>query len=1435
MADDYAGNLSTTGIVVVGAGATSGRIETVDDVDLFAVQLLAGHTYEFELDATASGGLDDPLLGLYDSAGALLLFNDDERAGSLDSLIVFTAPTTGTYYLGAFDAFTGIGAYRVRATDVGTTIDDHPADTGTTGTVTPGAAGTSGTLESAGDVDWFSVQLQAGVTYTIRLQGAGSGNGTLSDPVFEGVYSASGAYIAGTSNDDFGNGYDAQTTFTPTASGTYYLSATGYAGGTGSYVLSVTGQGGGDIAASTATTATLALGESLRSTVGAAGDVDWVRVELTAGTTYVVELNGDGGAFNPLRDPYFVGIHDSRGQLVPGTTNDDYGIGYDSRVSFTPATSGTYYLAAGAYGDTTGAYELRLLSTSVGQDVEGSTTGSAVALAVNSPGTGTIDSARDVDWFAVTLVAGQDYRIQVRGADSGGGSLADPELIGLYDATGAIVPGTGNDDAGGSLDSQQFFRPAVGGTYYVAVDAADDGTGSYTVSVQTATGSDDLPADVTTSALLTASSPVASRIGSAGDIDWIRVELTAGTSYRFDMLGSQNGDGTLPDPLIVGIFDSRGVALPGSSDDDGGAGYNAQVILQPSVGGTYYVAVGAYQGDTGSYRLTLTAAAPDTTAPALLASSPGDGGTDVPASSNLSFEFDEAVRAGSGSIVISGGGTTRTIDVADTSQVTFSGSRMTVNPATDLAPDTTYTVSFGAGVVTDLSGNAFAGIAAGGAYDFTTGAPGEADTWTILVYMAADNNLEGFALDDLNEMESIALPANVNVVVLIDRGPGYDSSSGDWEDTRYGRVSSDTSLTSIGTPLDSLGELNTGDGSTLTNFIDDAVAAHPASHYALIVWNHGGGLSGTAWDDSDGNDNLTLPEMLAAVEASTVSHFDLIGFDACLQGMVEQAWDLRGVTDVVVASQELEPGDGWEYQYFLDDLAADPSLTSFDLAAAIVDAYGQRYAGEPDTTLAATRTEALDDLRAAMDAFTATAIDSGTGVIAALLDAAERTTVINRGDGDVRDLGSFMRQIETGSSPAAVKAAAAEVLDALDAAVLGRTGTVAGVHGLSVYLPLEWISDSYLSSDYTYLQATTWGNLLRFMLRDTAADDLLGSEDANDIRGFGGNDTLRGLLGNDSLDGGAGADSMVGGAGNDVYWVDNAGDRVFEDAASGIDSLYTRLGSTTLPANVENGLLLATGSANLTGNTLGNVLTAGAGANILDGLGGADTVSYAAAGSGVTVSLAVAGGQATGGSGRDTLRNIEHLTGSDFADRLTGNAGTNALNGGSGNDTLAGGGGRDTLTGGAGSDRLTGGAGNDVFVLAGNSGPDAITDFVSRADKLHVAQGAVRVGDGDARVENAVVAAGPRGFSAGAEVVIITTNIVGDITTASAAAAIGRASNAYTAGRKVLFAVDNGSSTGVFLFTSDGADAIVSASELQLLASLTNTASTELADYVFVT
>jgi len=199
-------------------------------------------------------------------------------------------------------------------------------------------------------------------------------------------------------------------------------------------------------------------------------------------------------------------------------------------------------------------------------------------------------------------------------------------------------------------------------------------------------------------------------------------------------------------------------------------------------------------------------------------------------------------------------------------------------------------------------------------------------------------------------------------------------------------------------------------------------------------------------------------------------------------------------------------------------------------------------------------------------------------------------------------------------------------------------------------------------------------------------------------------DSLSGNSAANILNGGLGADTLTGRDGSDIYYVDSVGDSVVETNASsavgGSDLVYSYLSTYALTGNVENGRILSTGAANLSGNGLSNILYAGVGNNILSGGAGAevDTVSYAyGATAGVAVSLAIGTVQITGGSGSDTLVNIENLTGSSYGDRLTGNTASNSLAGGSGNDTLDGGSGNDVLTGGAGADSLIGGLGGDVF------------------------------------------------------------------------------------------------------------------------------------------
>jgi hypothetical protein len=244
-------------------------------------------------------------------------------------------------------------------------------------------------------------------------------------------------------------------------------------------------------------------------------------------------------------------------------------------------------------------------------------------------------------------------------------------------------------------------------------------------------------------------------------------------------------------------------------------------------------------------------------------------------------------------------------------------------------------------------------------------------------------------------------------------------------------------------------------------------------------------------------------------------------------------------------------------------------------------------------------------------------------------------------------------------------------------------------------------------------------------LTGTVAINGTGNTDDNVLTGNSGVNTLTGDAGNDVLDGKAGADTMKGGAGNDTYYVDNASDVVTELVSEGTDTVISSI-SYTLGANVENLRINATGALNATGNTADNILYAGAGNNVLNGLGGTDTASYLYASAAVTVSLASASAQSTGGSGSDTLTNMENLEGSVYNDTLTGNTAANVLQGGLGNDTL---------NGAAGNDTLYGGLGNNTYLFGKGDGSDTIQAMLdATVGKLNVLRFKAGVAASEVRV-----------------------------------------------------------------------------------------------------
>jgi Ca2+-binding RTX toxin-like protein len=193
-----------------------------------------------------------------------------------------------------------------------------------------------------------------------------------------------------------------------------------------------------------------------------------------------------------------------------------------------------------------------------------------------------------------------------------------------------------------------------------------------------------------------------------------------------------------------------------------------------------------------------------------------------------------------------------------------------------------------------------------------------------------------------------------------------------------------------------------------------------------------------------------------------------------------------------------------------------------------------------------------------------------------------------------------------------------------------------------------------------------------------------GNDVVRNFEGFLGssfNDVVTGTDAANTLNGNGGADTMTGGLGGDSYYVDNVGDVIIEvvsTATSGTDHVNTYI-DYTLGADIESGRILGSGAINLTGNDLSNTLYAGDGNNVIDGRLGTDTLTYSTSLlGGVTVDLSLATAQVTGGSGTDTILNIESLIGTTFNDVLIGDAGANSLNGNTGADSMSGGAGNDS-------------------------------------------------------------------------------------------------------------------------------------------------------------
>ncbi|OGS13284.1 MAG: hypothetical protein A2234_03935 [Elusimicrobia bacterium RIFOXYA2_FULL_58_8] len=382
--------------------------------------------------------------------------------------------------------------------------------------------------------------------------------------------------------------------------------------------------------------------------------------------------------------------------------------------------------------------------------------------------------------------------------------------------------------------------------------------------------------------------------------------------------------------------------------------------------------------------------------------------------------------------------------------------------------------------------------------------------WTIMVFINGKNNLEPYALKDMNEMEMVGSSDKLNIVTETGRMDGYDTSDGDWKGTRRYLIGKDNDTNKVNSALlADLGKVDMGDYKSVAAFGRWAKENYPAKKYMLIVWNHGSGwekgrragiIKGISYDDET-NNHITTPQLgLALKEMGGV---DVYASDACLMQMPEVAYELKDHAAYIVGSEETEPGDGYTYNTFLAPVAARPEMEPAELAKVAVDAYSDHYREQgTGSTQSFIKTAALPGLAAQADAWVDAVMAAGLKAEV----AAARSAAMSYAIAENKDLYHFVNLVSEKTRDAAVKAASAALMTYISkdlvmhnrtndepgggdwddyddwARAAGRPGAKWGEkdysqsYGIAVYLPGSPVRAAYL--ELAWAGASRWDEFI---------------------------------------------------------------------------------------------------------------------------------------------------------------------------------------------------------------------------------------------------------------------------------------------------------------------------------------------------------------------
>ena len=414
-----------------------------------------------------------------------------------------------------------------------------------------------------------------------------------------------------------------------------------------------------------------------------------------------------------------------------------------------------------------------------------------------------------------------------------------------------------------------------------------------------------------------------------------------------------------------------------------------------------------------------------------------------------------------------------------------------------------------------------------------------AKQWTVMVYLAGDNNLDAAGVADLEEMKAVGSTDQINVIAQFDR-LGSKHATKRYFLRKGGTLAKDA--------VASLGETNMGDPKVLRSFLEWGLRGYPARHYLVVLWNHGAGwddediyrsarklrlsvrrrdsvVAGStaapgssvsirrlrvvggkrtrralfdttihqaiqpgpraraiAFDDTskDFLDNIEVKKVLASGAKTLGGKIDILGMDACLMSMAEVGYQIRDSVHYTVGSEEVEPGDGWPYHEILTRLAKKPSMTPEALSKTIVQEYLASYGPASNVT------------QSACDLTQSAALAQAVSRLARMLtrnlgDASIRSAVIEARAqvqsyevAEYIDLHDFCALLDAGCNDVEVSAACTAVMSALDQRYVVLSGykgaPMQQSRGCAIYFPQRTVSPLYGTLDFT--KQTAWDDFV---------------------------------------------------------------------------------------------------------------------------------------------------------------------------------------------------------------------------------------------------------------------------------------------------------------------------------------------------------------------